>query len=148
MIWRPAPSSGISVGQVIHDPVGQLDLAPTFASIAGLPVPQWIEGRELPVTAAPERDAVFCQWDADKAGLEIQMRSIYDRSGFICTTYNKTNYYEGTEGELYHLGEDPRQWLNLWDEPAYAHVRHELVDKIARMQRPPRHPPLFRSSRT
>ena len=148
MIWRPAPSSGIPVGQVIHDPVGQLDLAPTFARIAGLPVPHWIEGRELPVTAVPERDAVLCQWDADKAGLEIQMRSIFDRSGFVCTTYKRTNYYEGTEGELYHLGDDPRQWVNLWDDPAYAHVRQELVDKIARMQRPSRNPPLVRSSRT
>lgn len=148
MIWRPAPSAGIPGGRVIHDPVGQVDLAPTFASIAGLTVPPWIEGRELPVSADPSRDAVFCQWDASKAGLEIQMRSIYDRSGFVCTTYKKTNYYQGTEGELYHLGDDPRQWVNLWNDPGYATVRQELTEKITRMEGHPRSPPLERRSRT
>ena len=133
---------------MIHDPVGQVDLAPTFARIAGLFVPSWMEGRELPVSADANRDAVFCQWDASKAGLEIQMRSIYDRSGFVCTSYKKTNYYEGTEGELYQLDDDPLQWVNLWDDPAYKHVRQELVDKISSMQRSPRNPPLERRSRT
>ena len=113
-----------------------------------LPVPAWVEGRELPVSSVPERDAVFCQWDADKSGLEIRMRTIYDRSGFVCTAYKKTNYYEGTEGELYHLHDDPLQWVNLWDEPAYASVRKELVQKIAHLERQPRNPPLVRRSRT
>lgn len=148
LIWRPAASSGIAPGRVISDPVGQVDLAPTFASIAGLPTPPWIEGRALPVASAPERDAVFCQWDAAKAGIEIKMRSIYDRSGFVCTSYKKTNYYEGTEGELYHLADDPLQWTNLWDDPGYATVRRELVAKISRMERPERQPPLERRSRT
>lgn len=148
LIWRPAPSAGIAGGMVIDDPVGQVDLAPTFAQIAGLPLPAFVEGRELPVASAPERDAVFCQWDADKGGLAIGLRSIYDRSGFVCTSYKKTNYYEGTEGELYDLAADPHQWTNLWDDPAYAVVKMDFTAKIARMERPEREPPLVRRSRT
>jgi arylsulfatase A-like enzyme len=148
MIWRPAPSTGIAGGKVIDDPVGHIDLAPTFSAIAGLPSPGWVEGHALPIDSAPDRDAMLCQWDADKGGLEIKMRSIYDRSGFVCTSYLKTNYYSGNEGELYHLAEDPLQWTNLWDDPAYRVVKESLVEKISRRQRPERQPALVRGSRT
>ncbi len=37
MIWRPAPSAGVAPAEVA-DPVGQVDLAPTFCEIAGVPV--------------------------------------------------------------------------------------------------------------
>ena len=116
-IWRPAPSAGLRGDKVITDPVGHIDLAPTFARIAGLPVPDWVEGKPLPTEPDPDRDCVFCEWDAERHGIQIKMRSIYDRSGFLCTVYDKTNYYEGTEGELYDLKSDPRQWSNLWDDP-------------------------------
>ena len=46
MVWRPAPSAGLAPG-VVEDPVGQLDLAPTFCEIAGLPVPEWVQGKAL-----------------------------------------------------------------------------------------------------
>ena len=32
----------------ISEPVGQLDLAPTFCAIAGVPVPSWMDGKLLP----------------------------------------------------------------------------------------------------
>ena len=34
-VWRPAPSAGIAPA-VVSDPVGQVDLAPTFCAIAGI----------------------------------------------------------------------------------------------------------------
>jgi hypothetical protein len=35
--------------------------------------------------------------------------------------------YEGTEGELYRVDEDPWQFRNLWDDPGYRSVRSDLV---------------------
>jgi hypothetical protein len=35
--------------------------------------------------------------------------------------------YDGTEGELYRLDEDPHQFRNLWDDPGYRSVRSDLV---------------------
>ena len=46
-VWRPAPSAGI-VPAVVHDPVGQVDLAPTFCAIAGVDPAPWMQGRALP----------------------------------------------------------------------------------------------------
>ena len=133
MVWRPAPVAGVEGGKVVDEPVGHIDLAPTFAQIAGLPVPDWIEGEPLPTQDAPGREAVFCQWDAERHGIEIRMKSIYHRSGYVCTAYDKTNYYDGTEGELYDMKADPRQWLNLWDDPDHAQVKQELAAKIIEM---------------
>ena len=90
----------------------------------------------------------ICQWDAEKSGLEIRLRSIYDRSGFLCTAYAPTNYYHGGEGELYDVRNDPRQWENLWDDPDYRAVRDELVGTIREAFPEPRTPPLERRSRT
>ncbi len=149
LIWRPAPSAGTgNAGIVIDDPVGQVDLAPTFTQIAGLQTPAWMQGGPLPQAVAPDRDAVFCQWDAEKNGIEIRMKSVYDRSGFVCTAYDRTNYYSGTEGELYDLRSDPLQWINLWDDPDYAQKREELTEKIVRKTPHPRSPALKRTART
>ncbi|HBM56727.1 MAG TPA: sulfatase, partial [Acidimicrobiaceae bacterium] len=46
LVWRPAPSAG-TVPSVVADPVGLVDLAPTFCQIAGLPVPDWMDGEPL-----------------------------------------------------------------------------------------------------
>jgi hypothetical protein len=35
--------------------------------------------------------------------------------------------YDGTEGELYRVDEDPWQFRNLWDDPGYRSVRSDLV---------------------
>lgn len=148
LIWRPAPSAGIQGGITVDDPVGQVDLAPTFTDIAGLPTPRWIEGKALPRGKAPERDSMFCQWDAAKSGIEIRMKSIYDCSGYVCTAYERTNYYDGSEGELYDLNHDPLQWNNLWHNPDFARIREGLVDKISRKTPAPRTPALVRRSRT
>jgi arylsulfatase A-like enzyme len=40
LIWRPAPSTRPTPAE-ITEPVGQLDLAPTFCQIAGAPIPDW-----------------------------------------------------------------------------------------------------------
>lgn len=148
LIWRPAPSAGLPVGVTVDDPVGQVDLAPTFTAIAGMPCPDWIEGHELPHRSAPERDAVFCQWDAEKNGIEINMKSIYDSSGHVCTAYGKTGYYSGTEGELYNLHDDPRQWVNLWDHPDHADIKDEMLARIDEKTPKPREPALVRTART
>ena len=38
--------------------------------------------------------------------------------------------YDGTEGELYHLDEDPVAFVNRWDDPDSQGVRDELVTDL------------------
>jgi hypothetical protein len=150
MIWRPAPSANVSPAQ-ISEPVGQLDLAPTFCEIAGVPVPSWMDGKPLPLAPNSGRERVITEWDSQFAQIGMHMKSIY-RDGYVCTVYEKSTRdigfdlaaiirsglggpnipmpdisYDGTEGELYNLREDPMQWRNLWDDAGFAKLKSDLI---------------------
>ena len=50
--------------------------------------------------------------------------------------------YDGTEGELYNLREDPMQWRNLWNDPAYAKLKSDLRADLYDNLPPERNPKL------
>ena len=137
-----------------REPVGQLDLAPTFCEIAGVPAPEWIEGEPLPTAPGSGRERVLCEWDSQFPGYGMHLRTIY-RDGWLCTAYEPS-----TVGEPNGLGEvvrgdrgcsaaasarsarsrttapkassttvedDPHQWVNRWDDPECKAVREDLV---------------------
>lgn len=129
LIWKPAANASVQPAAVAA-PVGHIDLAPTFCRIAGLPVPDWMQSRPLPVDAADavaqKRERVITEWDSEHNGLTIGLRSIY-RDGYLCTVYAKSSIYDGSEGELYDLKNDPRQWRNLWSDEAHKALKSDLI---------------------
>ena len=89
----------------------------------------------------------LCEWDSQFPGYGFHMRSIY-RDGFVLTRYEPSTQgvpngleenwpqfgaitcsvrYDGSEGELYDLRNDPRQWENLWDDPARQGLKRDLI---------------------
>ncbi|HEY3377758.1 MAG TPA: hypothetical protein VGL77_09730 [Armatimonadota bacterium] len=46
---------------------------------------------------------------------------------FIIDDWKLVVYHDRAYGELYHLATDPHQYHNLWDDPAYAVTRGELL---------------------
>ena len=129
LVWRPAKSSG-STPSTVSRPVGLVDLAPTFCAIAGLPVPEWMEGKPLPVDDS-DADArgferVLTEWDSELFGVDVHVRTI-TRDGWVCTRYGKGYSHDGTEGELYNLADDPNQFVNRWDDPSLASLRSDLL---------------------
>ena len=142
LIWRPAPSAAVPAA-TISRPVGLVDLAPTFCAIAGVPVPAWMEGKPLPVDDA-DADArgferVLTEWDSELFGVGVHLRTI-SRDGWVCTTYQPGFSHDGSEGELYDLGNDPLQQVNRWDDPAVASSRSDLLADLWDHQ-PPMHSP-------
>ncbi|HEV3280891.1 MAG TPA: sulfatase-like hydrolase/transferase [Acidimicrobiales bacterium] len=129
LVWRPAPAGRIAPA-VVTRPVGLVDLAPTFCSMAGLEPPEWMEGRPLPVDDADAEsrgfERVLTEWDSDLFGVDVHLRTLM-RDHWVCSTYLPGTSHDGTEGELYDLGEDPLQRVNLWDDPARRAVRDDLV---------------------
>lgn len=86
LIWRPAPVAGVTPAEV-GDPVGQVDLAPTFCDIAGIDPAPWMQGAALPVKdGQPGRERMLCEWDSQFPGYGMHLRSIY-RDGWLCTVY-------------------------------------------------------------
>ncbi|HUO49092.1 MAG TPA: sulfatase-like hydrolase/transferase [Acidimicrobiales bacterium] len=86
LLWRPAPSAGMAPA-VVGDPVGQIDLAPTFCTIAGIEPADWMQGTPLPTgDGEPGRERMLCEWDSQFPGYGMHLRSIY-RDGWLCTVY-------------------------------------------------------------
>ncbi len=160
-IWRPAPNAKIAPA-VVEQPVEQVDLAPTFAAIAGVAPAPWMQGRALPVRDDGSRQRAICEWDSQFPGYGFHFRSIY-RDGFLLTRYepstrgqpngleehwpafagaSTTIEYDGTEGELYNLTNDPRQWENLWDDPGFRSVKSDLIADLYDNLPPERTPKL------
>ncbi|MGO9452973.1 MAG: hypothetical protein ACLQDV_18340 [Candidatus Binataceae bacterium] len=92
----------------------------------------------------------------------MHLRSIY-RDGWLCTVYEKSTgdigfdlallygrskralpdiHYDGTEGELYNLNEDPLQWRNLWNDPGYRKLKSDLMADLHDHLPKPREPML------
>jgi arylsulfatase A-like enzyme len=142
LVWRPAPSAGVTPA-VVHRPVGLVDLAPTFTTIAGATPPEWMQGSPLPVddTDADRRGfgAVRTEWDSELFGVGVHLRTI-TQDRWACTEYGPGFVHDGTEGELYDLVDDPLQRRNLWDDPARAALRSDLLAELHDRE-PPAHEP-------
>ena len=160
-IWRPAPSVAVTPA-TIDQPVEQVDLAPTFCAIAGVEPAEWMQGKPLPLSEDGSRERALCEWDSQFPGYGFHFRSIY-RDGFLLTRYEPSTpgqpngleetwpqfaaitcriRYEGTEGELYDLKNDPRQWENLWDDLRHKSLKSDLVADLYDQLPPARDPKL------
>lgn len=156
LLWRPAAGAGLAPA-VIDAPVGLVDLAPTFCSIAGLTPPAWMEGTALPLAAAAQRPPVLTTFDSNFAAVGMHLQTIFD-GRYLCTAYDRSDdrggdfpvywsvwgrgsevpRYDGSEGELYDCHEDPQQRHNLWAER--PGVRSALVEEL-RARLPPHRSP-------
>ena len=131
-IWRPAKAANVAPAEVL-EPVGHLDLAATFCAIAGVEPPSYNEGKALPVhneeAKTQGRDYVLTEWDSEHGPADMHLRSIYHRDGWLCTPYGKSFMYDGTEGELYDMNNDPLQKVNLGGQRLQT-KRDELTEQL------------------
>jgi arylsulfatase A-like enzyme len=148
LIWKPAQETNTSAGEV-SAPVGHVDLAQTFCEIAGIEEPSWVEGIKLPQTdeqaASQGRVRVMTQWDSEHGPTDIHLKSIF-QDGFLCTAYEKSSLYDGTEGEFYNLNEDPGARKNLWSDASSQNLKSDLLADLGDNLPPMRSPRLERKA--
>ncbi len=139
LIWRPAAAAKLPPDEIAA-PVGHVDIAPTFCQIAGVDVPDWMQGMALPQNKGEERERALTSWESVHGGFKpvlgpddappdattITLQTI-TRDQYRCTRYGKGSLYEGDEGELYDLGEDPDQIHNLWNDPKRRSLKSDLI---------------------
>ncbi|MCZ7644485.1 MAG: sulfatase-like hydrolase/transferase [Planctomycetota bacterium] len=102
-----------------------VDLAQTFLEAAGVPAPPGMQGvSQLPVLrgeAARAREDTIVECHATP--------HVYQQS-YVTERHKLVVYRDAPYGELYDLEADPEQMENLWDRPAHAGLRAELMQRF------------------
>ncbi len=138
-IWRvPLLVGGTGLGHVAGQArdqfVNLIDLMPTLLERAGVDVPRPVEGRsltrEIDEPGWPGRDAVFYEYRHVKTvRTRDHIMSYYSPGEEDFREYAHSSCW-AKGGELYDLKEDPDQFHNRYDDPAYRGVRLELTEKL------------------
>jgi uncharacterized sulfatase len=116
----------VPAGQQSDALVSLVDLAPSFLSVADLPIPRLMTGvDQKPVWYGEQpaaRDHVLVE-------NRHQPTTIHLRT-YVDDRYKLTVYYNQVYGELFDLQADPAEVNNLWDQAEYAGLKSELLLKL------------------
>lgn len=114
----------------------QVDLMPTVLDLATVACPAGVQGASLaPLLrgeeVSPWRDAVLTE-DRDSSELAAHGMESRDLNVKAIRTKDwKLVVYQGKPyGELYDLRNDPKEFDNLWDDPARRATREELTARL------------------
>jgi arylsulfatase A-like enzyme len=115
--------------------VANIDLAPTFAELAGASVPQSVDGVSLvPLlenSAAPWRDALLLEHWPTEEGVGSIIPEFYS----VRTAEWKYTEYVTGECELYDLVNDPFELQNLADRWRYRDIQSVLEARLAALKK-------------
>ncbi len=113
-----------------------MDLAPTVLDAAGLPHHPGMQARSLwpLLTGEAEPDAhredVYCEYYNACAG-HNGSDELPAMTTMVRTRRHKLTVAHGYgTGELYDLENDPNESANLWDDPAHADVKAEMLVRL------------------
>jgi len=117
------PAALQSPGRRVDDFVSLADFAPTFIEAAGQRLDRHFAGASLLPFLRGEtplnwRKAVFTQCN----GVEL-----YYSQRSVMTKEYKYTFNGFDQDELYDLHSDPREMLNLANDPAYEDVKHDML---------------------
>ncbi len=124
----------IPAGVVRDEMILDIDLAPTFLDLAGLPIPAHMEGKSiLPLAHAPDpkfRPEWYYEY-FEWAGAE----GIRPHRGIRTDRYKLIHYtMDPQEYEMYDLLHDPLEKRNLYGDAQHADLQKQLWDRMVVLQ--------------
>lgn len=129
----------IAPGSVSETLVQNLDFAPTYLDLAGVKVPEYMEGRSMkPVMkkggAEPKKWRKYLYYHFYDNGGE---HNVSKHDGVSDKRYKLIHFYGkgGTYDELYDLEKDPDELVNVIENPEYAGVRSRLSKALTRFRK-------------
>jgi arylsulfatase A-like enzyme len=115
--------------------VANIDLAPTFAELAGAQIPAGVNGTSLvPLLENPNakwRDHILLEHWRTEEGVGSKIPDFYS----IRTADWKYVEYDSGETELYDLKNDPYELENLSASPQYANILADLKKKLDELKK-------------
>ena len=130
---------GLAARHDIPEPVSDVDLAPTFAEIAGVTPATPVDGRSI----LPLLQGQTGGWPTDLLirGFNETNDRGYPPSYWGLRT-DRFKYIETVltgEVELYDLASDPYELTNVAEQPEYADTRAQLAQRLAELRAEPPH---------
>jgi arylsulfatase A-like enzyme len=135
-----ARGPGIKAGVTPDEFVANIDLAPTFLDLAGLPIPASMQGRSLAPLLRGERPADWRQTVYYRYYHDPGHHNTRAHYGVRSATHKLIHYWKKDAWELFDLVQDPTEQHNLLFDPAeaakpeVAQVFADLKAEIARLQ--------------
>ncbi len=122
-------------GTKVNEMVLNLDFAPTLLELAGVDVPQSMQGRSLVKLAQGRESNWRNDWlyeYFDYPGAE----EVRPHRGVRTTRHKFIHYFlDPQECELYDLQNDPRELNNLYGKPAHAAIQQTLATRLEELRR-------------
>lgn len=116
----------IPAGKTSEDLQSIVDMAPTFLSAAGIPVPRCMTGLNMLPEWTEESEAirnhVICENRHQPTTLHVKT--------YVDTRYKLTVYWGQEYGELFDLESDPGEHNNLWNDPDAKDLKADLTMKL------------------
>ena len=126
----------IPAGTVREEMILDIDLAPTFLDLAGVPVPSHMQGKSvLPLVkrADPDfrREWLYEYYEYPNP------ENVAVHRGIRTDRYKLIHYYkdEPEAFELYDLQSDPEETDNLYNRPEHTSLRNQLRERLSAMQK-------------
>jgi arylsulfatase A-like enzyme len=125
----------VKPGSENRDLVQNLDFAETFLDLAGVKVPDDMQGRSLvPLlkgeTPTDWRKSIYYHYYEYPA-----VHSVQRHYGVRTQRYKLIHYYLVGEWELFDLEKDPGERKSVYADPAYAGVVKELKEELTRLRK-------------
>ncbi|MBN1303795.1 MAG: DUF4976 domain-containing protein [Anaerolineales bacterium] len=126
--------SGYFPAGEIDKVVANIDIAPTIAELAGIPIPEGVDGLSMvPIlenAAAPWREEHLLEHWPTEEGIGMLIPGFYG----IRTDQWKYIEYETGEKELYDLVYDPYEMQNLAGKYQYKVIQVEMSKRLAELK--------------
>ena len=126
----------VKAGSVNADIVSNLDFAETFLDIAGVPVPNGMQGRSLvPLlkgqTPSDWRKSFYYHYYEFPGA-----HSVRRHYGVVDGRYKLIRFYEPDidEWELYDVKRDPRELNSVYGQPDYSEIQKRLIAELTRLR--------------
>jgi len=148
-------------GKIVDGLVQQTDIFPTIMDLVGLPIPAAVQGRSLePVLTTDAIDTGYETVYMESVDSGAYHPEFFGGAGnrrppesdnpvdtitIRSRRWRLTYFTRLNTGELFDLQSDPNEFVNRWDDPAYARVRGKLLLELLNRMASTRDPLPFRT---